>query len=156
MPGSFPKVSNRTSSHCGRRDKFPRGDPRTFSSKRVVAVSNPTSRPATNGIRKQNLYSAHVRRNAEIFLRSLTPIQLSNLRIAIINRLKQQRGDLKLKHQLKVCDATSNPSELTPSGCQNIQSTSKDHTIRPVFATHFHTCSPSKVPNDSTSNSIGK
>ena len=138
-PCSLSKVSNKISSQCTRRDHYPKSDPRTLHSKRVVAASNPTSRVGMNGIRKSIFSSAHARRNAEMFLRSLTPTQLAKLRAAIIDRLKERRRNLKEQNQSKVRDTSLNSSESTLSRCQSIPVNSKGYTSRPIFATHFRT-----------------
>jgi hypothetical protein len=156
MPCSHSNVSNGIPSQSTRLGHNTKGDPRTFHSKRVVAASHPTSRVWTNSIRKSSVYSAHARRNAGMFLRSLTPMQLANLRAAIIHRLKERRTNLKEQHQLKVCNASSNSSELTLPRCQSNHDVCKDHTTRPIFATHFHARSALKLPNDNSSDSINQ
>lgn len=153
MPSSLSNVRNEISSQCPRLDHNPKS---TFHSKRAVAASHPTSRVCTNSIRKSSFYSAHARRNAEMFLRSLTPIQLANLRAAIVDRLKQRRTNLKEQHQFKVRNASSNSSESTPTRRQSNHDVSKDHSSRSIFATHFHTRSALKVRNDKSSYYIGQ
>src|SRR5215471_9037767 len=146
-----PPASHEILSQCTRRAHIPKSDPRTFCSKRVVSANRPTSQISTSSIRRSSFNSPHARRNAEMFLRSLTPIQLANLRAAIIDRLKQRRKNLKEKHQIKACNAFSNSSRSTPPRSQSNRNISKGYTSRPIFATQFHTSTSLKLPTDKSS-----
>jgi hypothetical protein len=156
MTCSLSNVTHENSSKFTQRDHNPKSDPRTLLSKRVATVSNPASRVSTNKIPRSSFSPGNARQKAEMFLRSLNPTQLANLRTAIIDRLKQKRANSKEKHQLKVGNASSNPSESTLSPFRSKQIISKDHTSRPIFANHFQTRRALKLPNDKSSNSIGQ
>ena len=156
MPCSLSNVTNEISSKFTHRDRNPKSDPRTLLPKRVVTVSDPASRVWTNKIPRSSFSSGNARHKAEMFLRSLNPTQLANLRAAIIDRLKQKRTNSKQKHQSKVCNTSSNSSESTLSPCRGKHIISQDHTSRPIFANHFQTRRALKLPNNKSSNSIGQ